>query len=72
MLGMGGGGPLVWINLSSDSKPRPTIALAQDADLQYIQGFVPATAGTWKAYDVHRPQPEVFVRVARDGKVIQK
>ena len=71
-LSWGGGGPLVWINLSSDTKPRPEVKMAQDADFQYVQGFVPPTAKTWQAYDVHRPRPEVVIHVAQDGKVIQK
>ncbi|MDZ7617416.1 MAG: redoxin domain-containing protein [Patescibacteria group bacterium] len=67
-----GGGPIVWINLTSDTKPRPTIEMVQDAEFQYVQGYVPPTAEAWKAYDVHRPRSEVTVHVAQDGTVITK
>ena len=59
LLEWNGGGPLVWINLTSDPRPRPNLKLGQDAQFQYIQGFVPPTADTWKAYDVDRPNQPV-------------
>ncbi|MDY0166140.1 MAG: hypothetical protein RBS80_06325 [Thermoguttaceae bacterium] len=71
-LSWGGGGPLVWINLTSDTKPRPAIEMVQDAEFQYVQGYVPRTAEARKAYDIRCPWPEVTIHVAQDGTVTRK
>jgi protocatechuate 3,4-dioxygenase beta subunit len=69
---MYGKGPLVWINVTSDSSPRPNVAIAPNADFQFLHGFVPSKADTWKAYDVNRPQSWVETHIAQDGKVLRK
>ena len=71
LLTRGGGGPLVWINLSGDPKPRPAVKIAQDAEFQYVQGALAPGAEVLKAYDVRQGGP-CFVRVAGDGRVVRK
>ena len=71
-LRQGGGGPLVWINLSSDPKPRPAVKMAQDAEFQYIQGAVAPSADVIKAYDFRQPSGPSLVLVGRDGTIVRK
>jgi hypothetical protein len=65
-------GPFVWINLSSDTGPRPPIKIATNGQGQFIQGYVPPKADTWRTYDIHGPRNCIEAHIAQDGKLLRK
>lgn len=73
-LGCSGGGPLVWINLSSDSNPPPAVDMSQDAEFQYLQGAPQRPNDVLKAYDIRHPgaYQEYNVLITGNGNVVRQ
>jgi len=64
----------VWINLTSDPRPRPTMAPSSPGDPPNIHGFVQPDERVMERYDVRRPDewsPRTIV-VAEDGTIVRR